>query len=212
MRGCFQAFESRVRHAIPPKRALNSDARERGRRRGGIRTHHDRLDSVSCRFYVAAVAVNSSDAVAPCTGLYRAIGCGKSDETAAPTSAASRSAKCVRACEPTASRLRPRGTKRRPMHGSEVVRPRASVDRAKPAILTTLQNRPLALAYHRRRSLPRIRSRAAWSTGGEKSSGVPITAPPILIPAVSVRTNVKTRTDNPVGLSLHGAILIVSAP
>ena len=38
---------------------------------GGIRTHHDPLDSVSCRFYSAAIAVNARDAVAPCTGLHR---------------------------------------------------------------------------------------------------------------------------------------------
>src|SRR5690348_14344790 len=38
----------------------------------GIRTHHGPLDSVSCRFYSADVAVNASDAVAPCTGLHRA--------------------------------------------------------------------------------------------------------------------------------------------
>ena len=37
---------------------------------GGIRTRHDPLDSVSCRFYIAAIAVNASDAVAPCTRLH----------------------------------------------------------------------------------------------------------------------------------------------
>jgi len=37
---------------------------------GGIRTPHDRLDSVSCRFYIAANAVNANDAVAPCTRLH----------------------------------------------------------------------------------------------------------------------------------------------
>ena len=39
---------------------------------GGIRTQHDPLDSVSCRFYIARIAVNAGDAVAPCTGLHRA--------------------------------------------------------------------------------------------------------------------------------------------
>jgi hypothetical protein len=38
--------------------------------RGGIRTHHDPLDSVSCRFYSAAIAVNASNAAAPCTRLH----------------------------------------------------------------------------------------------------------------------------------------------
>ena len=33
---------------------------------GGIRTHLDSMDSVSCRFYTATIAVNASDAVAPC--------------------------------------------------------------------------------------------------------------------------------------------------
>ena len=37
---------------------------------GGIRTRQDPLDSVSCRFYIAAVAVNASVAVAPCTPLH----------------------------------------------------------------------------------------------------------------------------------------------
>jgi hypothetical protein len=37
---------------------------------GGIRTRHDPLDSVSCRFQIAANAVNASDAVAPCTRLH----------------------------------------------------------------------------------------------------------------------------------------------
>jgi hypothetical protein len=44
--------------------------RSEGIGEGGIRTHHDSLDSVSCRFYIAAVAVNARDAVAPCTRLH----------------------------------------------------------------------------------------------------------------------------------------------
>jgi hypothetical protein len=37
---------------------------------GGIRTRQDRLDSVSYRFYNAGIAVDASDAVAPCTRLH----------------------------------------------------------------------------------------------------------------------------------------------
>jgi hypothetical protein len=37
---------------------------------GGIRTRHDPLESVTYRFHNARVAVNASDAVAPCTLLH----------------------------------------------------------------------------------------------------------------------------------------------
>jgi hypothetical protein len=53
--------------------ATRTDTNERERvsgGEGGIRTRHDSLDSVSCRFYIAAVAVNANNAVAPCTRLH----------------------------------------------------------------------------------------------------------------------------------------------
>jgi hypothetical protein len=37
---------------------------------GGIRTRQDLVDSVSCRFHIASVAVNAGGAVAPCTPLH----------------------------------------------------------------------------------------------------------------------------------------------
>ena len=60
--------------ALPAKNPLRqlSDWKQRIRDfgEGGIRTHHDPLDSVSYRFRIARVAVNASDAVAPCTRLH----------------------------------------------------------------------------------------------------------------------------------------------
>ena len=46
--------------------------RSEGIGEGGIRTPPDLLDSASCRFYIAANAVNASNAVAPCTRLHPA--------------------------------------------------------------------------------------------------------------------------------------------
>ena len=63
------AGSHRVGDAISLKLALNSDASEGDGGEGGIRTRQDPFDSVSYRFYNAAIAVDASGAVAPCTRL-----------------------------------------------------------------------------------------------------------------------------------------------
>jgi hypothetical protein len=49
--------------------AMNERARVSGGE-GGIRTRQDSVDSVSYRFHVAAIAVDATVAVAPCTLLH----------------------------------------------------------------------------------------------------------------------------------------------
>jgi hypothetical protein len=75
---------------------------------GGIRTRHDPLDSVSCRFYIAAVAVIASDAAAPCTRLHPHPSVVAQNDAACSTCFSSRSARQMHNSPRTASVVSPR--------------------------------------------------------------------------------------------------------
>ena len=63
--------ETRVARSLTHTRAVNDRIEGEGvGGEGGSRTLSDLLDSVSCRFHIARVAVDAKDAVAPCTLLH----------------------------------------------------------------------------------------------------------------------------------------------
>jgi hypothetical protein len=71
-----EGFDSELEKS-PESRAFLVRRRTGGE--SGIRTHGPPLDSASCRFHNATLAVNASDAVAPCTGLHRRGSAGEGD-------------------------------------------------------------------------------------------------------------------------------------
>jgi hypothetical protein len=67
---CRERRATRVARSLEPTRTATNERERVSGGEGGIRTPHDLLDSVSCRYDIAANAVNANDAVAPRTRLH----------------------------------------------------------------------------------------------------------------------------------------------